>query len=72
MEIRVERIANGNSVREEGWRGIVSTASTSVSKTESPGSNPGAPATKDSAGFSDFWQALCGTLMTRSLGGYIV
>ena len=27
-----------------GWRGIVSTASTSVSKTESPGSNPGAPA----------------------------
>ncbi len=25
-------------------RGIVSTASTSVSKTESPGSNPGAPA----------------------------
>ncbi len=26
------------------WRGIVSMASTSVSKTESPGSNPGAPA----------------------------
>ena len=28
------------------WRGMVSTASTSVSKTESPGSNPGAPAKK--------------------------
>lgn len=27
-----------------GWRGMVSTASTSVSKTESPGSNPCAPA----------------------------
>ena len=44
--MRVERIEKENGVCEEGWRGIVSTASTSVSKTESPGSNPGAPAKK--------------------------
>ena len=41
-------IGNRKSEIDNVHRGIVSTASTSVSKTESPGSNPGTPATSRS------------------------
>ena len=37
-------IGNWKSAIGNARRGIVSTVSTSVSKTESPGSNPGTPA----------------------------
>jgi hypothetical protein len=43
-EIVFLRVAQSPLRRVSRWRGIVSTVSTSVSKTESPGSNPGTPA----------------------------